>query len=73
MATSYSAAIWAVTEHSVLNNYIDEQLNIAVSNFIRENKQDFKGLFRNQKKQEIMIQNSVNNQDLTSESFEVCI
>jgi hypothetical protein len=59
MASSYSAAVWAASDHSALNNYTKEQLmDIAVSNFIKDNKQDFKGLVKIKEKQELIPQTS---------------
>ena len=46
MASSYSAAVWAASDHSALNNYTKEQLmDISVSNFIKDNKQEKQELF----------------------------
>ena len=77
MSSSYSAAVWANTDHSIEQQLTGEQLmDIAVSNFIRANMQDFKGLIKKKKKPEVvpqpnpvtLVEDWLDNQDVTRES-----
>jgi hypothetical protein len=80
MASSYSEAVWATSDRPALNDFSQEQMmDIAVSNFISDNKQDFKELIKIKEKQELipqasnltLVQDWLDKEELISESCEV--
>ena len=59
MASSYSAAVWQNRDQSHSVDMSERELmDIAISNYIRMNKQDFKGMLKVKEKEPLTTQES---------------